>query len=179
MALRGADRRWRWSTLSEPDGVGLRPADAGDRDRLLTWRNEPAVRAASRSIEEVSSAEHEEWFARRLADPDARIFIVEHRGDPVGQVRVDRRDGARGEIHVALAPSARGRGLAAPALAGAARRGAQELGLEVIEANVRAGNEPSMRAFVRAGFAVSRQDRDWIVLEWAAGSGPGLSSPGR
>jgi RimJ/RimL family protein N-acetyltransferase len=124
------------------------------------------VRAASRSTAEVSPAEHEAWFARRLADPDTRIFIVEHEGEPAGQVRVDRLDGPRGEIHVALAAVARGQGLAAPALAIAARRGAKELGLDVVEANVRADNEPSLRAFARAGFAEAGRDGEWVVLEY-------------
>jgi RimJ/RimL family protein N-acetyltransferase len=158
--------RSRWSTLSGPDVVSLRPAQPADRDRLLAWRNEPAVRAASRSTAEVAPAEHEAWFARRLADPDTRIFVVEHGGEPVGQVRVDRLHGRRGEIHVALAATARGRGFAAPALADGARRGAQELGLDVVEANVRADNEPSLRAFARAGFAQAGREGEWVVLEY-------------
>jgi RimJ/RimL family protein N-acetyltransferase len=154
---------------SEADAVSLRSARDDDRDLLLAWRNEPAVRAASRSTGEVTPEEHAAWFARRLADADTRIFVVEHEGEPAGQVRVDRLDGARGEIHIALAESARGRGLAAPALSAAAQRGARELRLDRIEANVRAANEPSLRAFTRAGFAEAHRDADWVRLEWAAG----------
>jgi RimJ/RimL family protein N-acetyltransferase len=154
---------------SKPDAVRLRPARDDDRDLLLAWRNEPAVRAASRSAGEVSTDEHAAWFARRLADPGTRIFIVEHDGVPAGQVRVDRVDGSRGEIHIALTAAARGRGLAAAALRAAARRGADELGFDRIEANVRATNEASLRAFARAGFVDERRDAGWVVLEWAAG----------
>jgi RimJ/RimL family protein N-acetyltransferase len=81
-------------------------------------------------------------------------------------VRVDRLRGDRGEIHVALAAEARGRGLAARALRAAAERAAGELGLAAVEANVRAGNAPSLRAFARAGFAETGRDGDWVVLEW-------------
>jgi RimJ/RimL family protein N-acetyltransferase len=154
---------------SEPDAVSLRPAHEDDRDLLLAWRNEPAVRAASRSAGEVSPEEHAAWFARRLADPGTRIFVVEYDGVPAGQVRVDRVDGSRGEIHIALTGAARGMGLAAPALRAAARRGADELGFDRIEANVRATNEASLRAFARAGFVEARRDADWVALEWVAG----------
>jgi RimJ/RimL family protein N-acetyltransferase len=127
------------------------------------------VRGASRSTDAISSGQHAAWFARRLADPATRIYIVEHDGAPVGQVRVDRLDAGRGEIHVALAPQARGRGLAATALTLAVSRGARELGLDAIEANVRVHNEPSLRAFARAGFTRVRSDAEWVALEWAPG----------
>jgi RimJ/RimL family protein N-acetyltransferase/ubiquinone/menaquinone biosynthesis C-methylase UbiE len=149
-----------------PDAVSLRPARGDDGDRLLKWRNEPAVRAASRSTQAITPAEHADWFARRLADPNTRIFIVEYEGEAAGQVRVDRLDSDRGEIHIALAAEVRGRGLAAEALRAAARLGTDELRLARIEANVRAGNEPSLRAFARAGFTEVRRDGDWIVLEY-------------
>jgi UDP-2,4-diacetamido-2,4,6-trideoxy-beta-L-altropyranose hydrolase len=151
------------------DEVGLRAAGPEDRDRLLAWRNDPVVRAASRASDAVAPAEHAAWYARRLADPDTRIFVVEHRGAPAGTVRVDRLRGDRGEIHVALAAEVRGRGLATPALRAAAERGARELALTAVEANVRNDNEPSLRAFARAGFAEVRQDGEWVVLEWLPG----------
>jgi RimJ/RimL family protein N-acetyltransferase len=84
----------------------------------------------------------------------------------VGTVRVDRLAGDRGEIHVSLAPEARGRRLAAPALRAAARRGAAELGLASVAANVREDNAPSLRAFARAGFEPAGRDGGWIVLAW-------------
>lgn len=162
---------------SGADAVRLRPVREDDRDLLLAWRNDPAVRAASRSTGEVSADEHAAWFAGRLADPGTRIFVVEHEGAAAGQVRVDRLDGSRGEIHIALAGDMRGRGLAAPALREAARLGAEALGLDRIEANVRASNEPSLRAFARAGFVEARRDAAWVALEWAAGPEARLSSP--
>jgi RimJ/RimL family protein N-acetyltransferase len=125
------------------------------------------VRAASRSVAAVTPAEHEAWFASRLADPDTRLFVVELGGAPIGQVRVDRIEGALGEIHIALAETARGRGRAAAVLRDAACRGAEQLGLTALEAHVRAGNQPSLRAFERAGFSEQSRDDDWVVLRWA------------
>ena len=146
--------------------VALRPAGLGDSDRLREWRNDPVTRAASRNTAEATPDEHAAWLARRLGDPDTRIFIVEHRGEPSGTVRVDRLAGDRGEIHVSLAPEARGHRLAAPALRAAARRGAAELGLATIEATVREDNVPSLRAFARAGFEPAGRDGDFVILVW-------------
>jgi RimJ/RimL family protein N-acetyltransferase len=150
--------------VSEP--VQLRPAGFGDSDRLRAWRNDPATRAASRNTGEVAPDEHAAWLARRLGDPDTRIFVAELSGEPVGTVRVDRLEGDRGEIHVSLAPEARGRGLAAPILRVAARRGAAELGLGTVVANVREDNMPSLRAFQRAGFEPAGQEGEWLALTW-------------
>jgi RimJ/RimL family protein N-acetyltransferase len=147
----------------------LRAAGEEDRDRLRAWRNDPAVRRASRSAAAIPPEEHAAWLARRLADPDTRIFVIEHLGEPGGMVRVERVAAQRGEIHVALAAELRGRGHAARALRTAAERASRDLALGVVEAHVRADNAPSRRAFARAGFTEAGRDGAWVKLEWSPG----------
>ncbi|GAA4596628.1 hypothetical protein BJY16_002080 [Actinoplanes octamycinicus] len=60
----------------------LRPATDSDRDRVLTWRNHPAVRAVSLTTHEIQPAEHAAWWANRAAD----ILIYEEDGVPAGVV---------------------------------------------------------------------------------------------
>ena len=64
------------------------------------------------------------------------------------------------EIHVSVAASHRGRGLAAPLLVTATGRLAATLpGLRKVRARVKGDNEASARAFTTAGFAeVERSD---------------------
>jgi RimJ/RimL family protein N-acetyltransferase len=133
---------------------------------LREWRNDPEVRAASRNTAEVGAAEHDAWLAAALADPEVRLLICELGGEPVGQVRFDRRGERRYEISVALAAEARGRGLSAPLIALALERQRESLPDAEVEAHVRAENAPSLAAFRRAGFRPAREvgEDGFVVL---------------
>jgi RimJ/RimL family protein N-acetyltransferase len=143
--------------------VSLRRATLGDADRLLAWRNDPEIRAASRGTERIDPAEHGAWLRRVLADPRGKLLIVEDRGEPVGQVRLDHGDG-RWTVSVGLTAAARGRGLGRAAIAAAvAWLGACE-GDVTVEAFIRPGNARSVAAFAAAGFTeVEGLDADGLV----------------
>jgi RimJ/RimL family protein N-acetyltransferase len=105
------------------------------------------------------------WLRAKLADrADCRIWIAEVDGVAVGQARVDRKAEHVGEISVALAPEARGRGLAAPLIRSATEQAHGELGLERIEARIKPENARSLAAFRRAGYERVRSDDDAVVL---------------
>ena len=146
--------------------LALRHLEAGDAELLLRWRNDPDTRAASFTQEPIPLDEHREWLARRLADPHCAIYVAESDGGPVAQVRVERRTAGSGEIHVVVAPEARGRGVARRAIAMAAEAGARELELESIEARVKPGNEASLRAFRAAGFGEEEERDGLVALTW-------------
>ena len=54
----------------------LRPAEAGDRQMLFDWRNDPAVRQGSFTTDPVAWEDHVNWFARMMANPQARQYIL-------------------------------------------------------------------------------------------------------
>ncbi|MEH1102521.1 GNAT family N-acetyltransferase [Micromonospora sp. CPCC 205561] len=64
----------------------LRPADDGDLDRMLRWRNHPQVRAVSLTGHEIDPAEHRAWWARVRTDPDRLVLVHLHAGEPSGVV---------------------------------------------------------------------------------------------
>jgi RimJ/RimL family protein N-acetyltransferase len=134
-----------------PPDVTLRPAGREDAELLLSWRNDPEVRAASFSQDPVLPDVHTAWLARTLADPDTRLLIVERDGRPAGQVRLTR-SGRAAEVHIGLSGAASGRGVGSQALRLAADVARTQLGVEVLEARIRRGNERSVRAFRAAGF---------------------------
>lgn len=74
------------------EDCNLREATWEDRDLLYEWRNDAAVRSASFRSQEVSVAEYEAWLKKKLADPASSIYILEVKGKPMGQVRLDRQD---------------------------------------------------------------------------------------
>jgi RimJ/RimL family protein N-acetyltransferase len=141
----------------------LRPATIADADLLLAWRNDPETRAASFTSDEISRDTHVRWLERKLADADCALLIVEHGGQPVGQVRLDR-EGDAAEIHIALAPAARGRSLGREALRAAVTATPEVLGARRVEARVKEDNVASLRAFEAAGFRVVGRERGVVEL---------------
>ena len=83
--------------------LSLRPATADDAERLLAWRNDPAVRSASLQQDPIPASTHVAWLQGKLVDPACELLIVEADGAPVGQVRIEADDGGRAEVHIALA----------------------------------------------------------------------------
>lgn len=141
--------------------LAVRPARPADAEAVRLWRNDPVTRAVSRDRAEVSWTVHQAWFADVLADPDRHLLI----SDDVGVVRFDRRspDG-RWEVHVNLAPAARGRRLAVPLLRAAfAWLTANEQVREVV-ARIRVENAASLRTFERAGYVEKSTISGWSTL---------------
>ena len=132
--------------------IHLRPVTLADADILLEWRNDPVVRAASRSTDEVTAQEHASWLVRMIESPHSWLFIgVDEDDHPVGHTRVIE-EGGLGEVSIVVAPHARGRGLGAQLLnlthnAYAASGGGCEL-----RAFVRTDNASSHRLFLSAGY---------------------------
>lgn len=139
-----------------PASVTLQRATAQDARAVWEWNNDPAVRAVSLVQEAIPWEDHQRWFAGKLADPHARLWIVRHDGQPAGVVRVDRR-GDEGVVSIALAGSARGKGLGPLALREAARRYFGETGDRHLKAYILPDNLPSVRAFAAAGFVQDGQ----------------------
>jgi RimJ/RimL family protein N-acetyltransferase len=137
--------------------VELRPAAPADSDRIFSWANDPATRAASFHSARIERSEHEHWLSRSLANPKRRLMVAELAGEPIAVVRLDL-DGADGaELSLNLAPERRGQNLAVSVLLSAASR-ARELGLVRLVAKIRPENERSLRAFVKAGYRTTGRD---------------------
>lgn len=129
--------------------IALRPATLSDAAFLLALRNDPAVRALSRTSHLIDATEHQRWFATRLADPATRLYVAEHDGGAVGQGRLDRIRMDTYELSLTVVPHMRGRGF------GTAIIGALLAKLAVHEtavAIVKMKNAASLRAFFANGF---------------------------
>lgn len=142
-----------------------RPATASDAGDLLAWRNAPGTRAASRTTHEIGDAEHTEWLARTLADPNRTLLIAERDGVAMASVRLDRA-GRQAEISIAVAPAHQAVGIGTQAI-----REVTELELAArpeldrVVASINAGNERSGVAFERAGYRRTAESGAWMHLE--------------
>jgi RimJ/RimL family protein N-acetyltransferase len=151
----------------------VRPVSAADRDILLEWANDPATRSNSFTPDAISAADHERWFARRLADPDTRIWILEGRsGVPVAQVRYERA-GLAAEVGISVSRAERGKGHGTAILIATADLAARELGVRELVALVLPGNPASMRIFEKAGYRLAgdaiRNGKRAVRLEHTVG----------
>jgi RimJ/RimL family protein N-acetyltransferase len=158
-AARLAADRGRKVELVRPQ---LRPAVAGDAAAILAWRNDQETRRWSRSERAVSPAEHGEWLTKALADPSVTLWIGELDGEPVGQVRATR-DGDVCELHVALAPNARARGIGSEMLIAASAEALADPGVKRLLAHAKPENTASLRAFERSGFTAIGHDPEGLV----------------
>jgi RimJ/RimL family protein N-acetyltransferase len=154
--------------------VSLRPAGPDDCRQVWEWRNEASARAMFFSSGEIPYDEHRRWFMTKLSDPDLLfVIVVDGAGEPVGYVRCAVHDGA-GDVSIALAPAARGRGYGRHALREAAARFFADRPLRRLSARVLPGNAASLRAFQQAGFVehglvdVDGQRAHELVLERSA-----------
>jgi RimJ/RimL family protein N-acetyltransferase len=132
--------------------VELRAATMADADELLTWRNDPATRAASFNEHLVPLDRHLVWLESKLVDPECRLWVGVVAGGRVGSVRVDGLTGPAPEIHVVVAPDQRGHGYATELLRGALRELAAMAVEDEVYARVKDDNEASLASFRRAGF---------------------------
>ena len=131
--------------------VRLRPATAGDAEQLRAWRNDPHTRAMSLNTSEVSPSDHAAWLASSLDSKDRLLLLAELDGLTIGTVRLDQHGTRQVEISLALAPEVRGKRLAVPLLR-SAESVVRQNGDTRIVARIKAGNEPSIRAFKGAGY---------------------------
>lgn len=144
--------------------MNIRPAGAQDSDQLLVWVNRPDCLAQKLlTAGPVPRDVHEAWMARRLADPDTRLFIIEEAGVPVGQARLQADDGAF-KVDIYVVPEGRGRGLAHQGLSAAITALRREGRAEPIVAEVLPRNGPSQALFIRLGFVQTEADEARIVF---------------
>lgn len=65
----------------------IREMRAADLDLVLSWRNDPSIRASMLSQHEISLDEHARWFERASAERSRRLLLVEDGGVPFGFVQ--------------------------------------------------------------------------------------------
>ena len=142
--------------------VSLRRADASDRERIYEYNCSPDVRAVSGSSKAVSFAEHSRWYQSRLADPYSPMWIIESDGRECGTVRIDARDGHNPKISIALAATARGRGVGRRAIELACLKWCGAIVAEIHETNY-----GSRACFTACGFSKIGRRGELDVYLWS------------
>ena len=135
----------------------LRNATIADARALFDWRNDPLTRQGSHNTAELEFDSHVSWVEKTLANPARQLFIVEEDGNPVGTVRIDHEPNNSAEMSWTVAPDARGRGVAKKMV----RLIADHIPAScILRAEVKAGNEASVKVAEAAGLRLSEQVGD-------------------
>lgn len=139
----------------------LRPATSDDMMRLLTWANDPAVRAASYNSGQIGFEEHKRWFESKINDENCSIYILTDGRSDYGQVRGDRKDG-KVEIDYSVDSNYRGRGYGRLML----KLFAGEYSDTLLYAEVKKDNSASRKVFESLGYrGESREDHICYTLK--------------
>ncbi len=141
----------------------LRPATPSDIRLYFDWANDPETRQQSFNSEPISWENHEAWFARKVADPNALLLVFETDNNvPVGQVRFEKQTEGEVIIGISVDNAFRGRGLATQLVAEACRVCGEHWGNVPITAYIKPENQASIRAFERAGFTPSGESLTFV-----------------
>lgn len=136
----------------EYPALHLRRAEQTDSRQYWEWANDPQVRASAFSSDPISWKTHDDWFAKKLCSPTSFLYIaLDARELPVGQIRFDT-EGSQAEIDLSVDAKARKQGLGPALLELGLRELSRATKVASVHAFVKSTNDPSKRAFEKAGF---------------------------
>jgi UDP-4-amino-4,6-dideoxy-N-acetyl-beta-L-altrosamine N-acetyltransferase len=141
--------------MSAAPQVVMRPLEAGDRERLLAWRNLPEIARWMYSDHVISPEEHARWFAGALVDPRRRYWIIEADGRPVGLANLydlAPEHGRTAWAYYLADPSTRGQGIGAYVEYWVIEHVFGGMGLNKLWCEVLIGNEAVWRLHEGFGF---------------------------
>lgn len=139
----------------------IRPARTQDCRLYWRWRNEPSALRHYFSAKPVPWDFHQKWFQEKTMDPKCKLFILESRNKPVGQIRVDLNGRKMGELHISLDKNARGRGFGSEGILAVANKLFKNGSAKTILAHIKPQNIPSVAAFLKAGFYFKK----WVKIK--------------
>jgi UDP-2,4-diacetamido-2,4,6-trideoxy-beta-L-altropyranose hydrolase len=132
--------------------IAIREATQADSGSILSWRNEPAVRAVSRHKDVIANESHDAWFSSVLRDPNRLILVGEREGAGVGVVRFDI-EAAVAQVSIFLAPGLSGGGLGSELLSAAeVWLEGRRADVQTLQAEVLSENKSSESLFQAAGY---------------------------
>jgi UDP-4-amino-4,6-dideoxy-N-acetyl-beta-L-altrosamine N-acetyltransferase len=144
----------------------LRPIEAGDKDRILAWRNSPDVRPYMYTDHVISPEEHARWFAGIEGDVTRAYWIIMLNGAPVGLANlydIDRRNQRCAWAYYLADPATRGLGLGSYVEYWVLQYVLEGMKLAKLWCEVLASNEPVWRLHETFGFTIEARFRGHIV----------------
>ncbi len=134
---------------------------AEEKDMLLyfKWANEPETRAQSFNPAPIKLEDHRQWFDRKMKNPKVILYILEYKGQAVGQIRFAINGVAL--LSYSIDRNFRGRSLGKYLLKGGLAQLQQDLDRAInIVGYVKEENIASNRALTSLGFVQMPSDKN-------------------
>lgn len=126
--------------------ITLRPITLEDAtEEYLSWVKSPYLRT-----QEFNTILDLRRYIKKQLNADCLFWAIELDKKHIGNVKIDL-NGTSGNIGILISPKHRGKGYGRIAIRQACDK-ALDMGLKRILANVDLNNEPSLKAFTKAGF---------------------------
>lgn len=144
------------------DNFILREANEDDVKLLFNWVNENEVRANSISQKLISWEDHLKWFNEKINSPVTKIFILVYNTNPVGQIRIDKKD-SRLEIDYSIDKVFRGKGFGKKIVSLLLKK----FDKDRFRAIVKKENQASVSIFTVLGFTlINSESNEYLVFEY-------------
>jgi spore maturation protein CgeD len=155
-------------------GLTFRPLSAADLPVTRGWRNQQRVREQLLHSDEITEAEHQEWFDRYQYRDNDFVFVVSDEEGPVGQVAIYNVDWAQKAAEFGRLMIGEKRGLGRNygmiLTLGAVDWAFSSLQLRKLCLNVKRGNSAAVETYLRSGFVhVGLPQDDLFYMEAQAG----------
>lgn len=148
-----------------PPSLSLRPTTMDDAGILLDWVNQPDSLAHKlKTTMPIEADQHSAWLAHALESETCLLWILETEGRPVGQVRFQKTDGPRWSVDIFIDAACRGSGAAHFAIRTAADLLAMREPSAILQADVKAVNQASLKLFGRLGFKLEQAGPDYSTF---------------
>lgn len=135
--------------------IVARPIVINDSELILTWRNSPSAKYASRRSNEIGVEEHEIWFYSRVSRAAAEPFwIICRDATEIGYVRLDLRENDKNifAVSIYVVPESRGMGLGKEMLRFAIDSAVKNHAISDFHAVINKSNHASIKIFEFFGF---------------------------
>jgi len=140
--------------------IFLRKANFSDIEFLWYLRNRPDVYKYFKDGRVVSWQEHINWITPIILGKSPKdVLIIQGGGQPVGQVRFDRKNF---DFSISVLKEFRGKGIAASALALAIKQIKKEKKAKKMIAEIHKKNIPSIKLFKKTGFKLETKKGNWL-----------------
>lgn len=134
--------------------IVIREAQHSDSHSLLKWRNDPLTRSVSINSDIISPQEHEAWLASALSSNQELLLIgmIDNRDIGTSRFSFDLSS-SEATVSINIIEEFRGQGLASDFLAASMQFCIKNKPwLQELKAEIRQGNEASVRIFTKNGF---------------------------
>jgi RimJ/RimL family protein N-acetyltransferase len=133
----------------------IREITKEDINLIYDWSNDLEVRNQSFNSGSINFKEHENWFKKKLINPNSLLLINEYDGDKIGLVRFEIEKN-KCTVGVLLDKNFRGKDLSSLMLIKSSNYYFSRFKLPIY-ANIKESNIPSIRAFEKAEYKLFKK----------------------